>query len=70
MITEHMTLNATADARAWASQLGLETPAQEKAVADYIWANRPEIGCTYGEFIAANPEFQNEENFWDICEGK
>lgn len=70
MITEHMTLNTTADARTWASQLGLETPSQEKTVADYIWANKPEIGCTYAEFIAANPEFQNEETFWDICEGK
>ena len=69
MITENMTLTTKADALTWAAQFGLETPAQEKTVAAYIWENKPKIGCTYSEFIAANPEFQNEETFWDICEG-
>ena len=69
MITEHMTLETISDAHLWAAQMGLQTASQERNVANYIWEHKPAIGCSYEEFKAANPEFDNEETFWDICDG-
>lgn len=46
MITEHMTLTTKNDAKIWAGQMGLDTEDSAK-LAEWIWANKPEIGCTY-----------------------
>lgn len=65
MITKSMKLNTRQDAKVWASQLGLSTVEQEARVADYIWANKPAVGCTYDEHPIST---MSEKEFWDFAE--
>lgn len=65
MITEFMTLNSYSDAVVWAQQMGLPNEASEDAVAEYLWENKPAIGCTLGEFRDANPN--HESDIWALC---
>lgn len=66
MITKNMQLLSTSDARQWASEFGLENDAQEDLLAAYIWANKPEAGCTHQEWDEANP--LTDKEFWAIVE--
>lgn len=66
MITEFMTLNSVSDARVWSAQMGLSA-AQEERVAEWIWDAKPEYGCTWAEFQAANEEILESKLFWDIA---
>ena len=67
MITECMQLNSYRDAQQWASDFGLECDAQEERVADWIWDNKPEIGCSWSEFQDANSGVLESEEFWEIA---
>ena len=67
MITENMELDSRRDAQQWASDFGLECDAQEERVADWIWRNKPEIGCTWGEFQMENLDVLESDQFWDIA---
>lgn len=64
MITENMQLNSTRDASTWASNMGLNNAAQETRVAQWIWENKPHIGCTIDEH-PLNDLSENE--FWEIA---
>jgi len=67
MITESMQLNSYRDAQQWASDLGDLTAAQQERVADWIWDNKPEIGCTYEDFCEQNADEWDGEKFWEIA---
>lgn len=62
MITDKMTLNSKQDAVCWAAQYDLPMD-QEKLLANWIWANKPEIGCSIAEHPLSTI---NDEDFWDI----
>jgi len=48
MITESMKLASKSDARTWAAQYDLDD-AQTERLANWIWANKPTIGCSLEE---------------------
>lgn len=65
MITDDMKLNSKSDARQWASDFGLTADKQEEKLADWIWRNKPAIGCTKRE----HPVSQlSDDDFWNIVE--
>lgn len=49
MITNSMQLHSMSDARTWAFNNGNFTDNQASNLADWIWENKPEIGCRYDE---------------------
>ncbi len=63
MITKHMQLNSKRDAHQWASDYGLETEAEINRLADWIWANKPAIGCTFAEHPLSAI---SDEDFWKL----
>jgi len=65
MITDNMTLNSKNDAKQWASDFGLETDEQEKKLAEWIWSNKPSVGCTKKEHPVSG---LSEKDFWEIVE--
>lgn len=62
MITENMTLKTKQDAVCWAAQYDLPRD-QESRLADWIWSNKPDIGCALAEHPISTI---TEEDFWDI----
>lgn len=67
MMTNAMQLTTYRDAQVWAQQFGLECDAQEERVADWIWENKPEPGCTWEDFQAAHADTLESEEFWEIA---
>lgn len=67
MITEHMTLTTRDDARTWAAQMGDDlTDEQVQRLADWIWSNKPSVGCGHLEHPLCT---LSDEQFWGILDG-
>lgn len=49
MMTESMKLTSRHDAEIWAHNMngGSMSETQERHLADWIWENKPAVGCTY-----------------------
>lgn len=65
MMTDFMTLNSRTDASIWANNiLGSHVEyAETEPLADWIWDNKPEIGCRYPEHPISSID---TEKFWEI----
>lgn len=66
MITENMVLTTKRDAVIWAGQSELNDE-QSARLSDWIWKNKPHLGCTYAEHPLKN---LTTEKLWDIVEPK
>jgi len=62
MMTDAMQLNSMTDASTWAQNMGNLSDAQQTRLANWIWENKPEIGCRYDE----HPIYNIEDGFWEI----
>jgi len=62
MITTNMTLNTTRDADFWAAEM-LEntqyTESEHAKLSDWIWNEKPYIGCTLSEHPIDGMEFND-----------
>jgi len=65
MITDNMKLESRLDADLWADNFGLSTDEQIARLADWIWANKPFIGCTIDDHPLS---ILSDEEFWNITE--
>jgi len=65
MITGNMKLNSKSGARQWASDCGLNNDVQVQKLANWLWENKPYIGCTINEHPLQN---LSTEEFWEIVE--
>ena len=66
MITTAMQLTTRRDAYNWAADMGDLTDEQIERVADWIWANKPEISCRYDEHPIC---YLPVHEFWAIADG-
>ena len=72
MITKYMTLTTTRDADQWASDmvegiscLHYDYDQAAALLSNWLWNNKPFVGCTYGGHpIAA----LSDEQFWDLLQ--
>ena len=62
MITNSMQLHSMSDARTWAYNIGKFSENQQTRLAEWIWENKPEIGCRYDEHPICNVG----DGFWEI----
>ncbi len=70
MITSAMQLNSKNDARVWADNMGLPDDESTDRIAQWIWDNKPHIGCTYATFKSANHAIMGSDHFWRIAAGE
>lgn len=70
MINKFIKLVSIRDAYQWASELGTDSDEESERVGDYVWSHKPFPDCSYDEFVAANPDFEDAEKYCMILSGE